>query len=490
MAPSNLRQLLHILTEQVNIIEDLAERNGVSGYPSLVERPTEEQNRFISDSAVVHAAYLTNSAASQLAAALRPSGLPLYDRAASVRAFVQTFAMRIASDACVPEILRDAGAEGLHINSIAAATWTDENILDRTLRFLCAHYVFQEISTDVFAHNRPSWLMDTGKPVREVAQDAINKKKTLDDFPFGLAPVNADRYKDTNSIRAFLDNNTDEQFKAAAYLPDSVLRGEHLRRAPVSEVFNTDEDIWGIMRRSPGRSQRLQMVMPGFANLCGYFKNLRGFFWENLPKVSLVVDVGCGIGTQTARIARRGPNLNIQVVGQDLPHVIANETVPEWDTDPSLKAMMDLGRVKFEAHSMFESQRQRSVPVAAFYLCYIIHDWPRDSCVKILRHLNVAASSDTVLVIAEQIVPQACPSPDSLVFDGMNTPDAPAPLLPNLGQAFAEVYLHDFTIAVMTTGQQRTLGEFDELTREAGWKIVDVHQTPGSCFSEIVCRKV
>ncbi|KAI4526448.1 S-adenosyl-L-methionine-dependent methyltransferase [Schizophyllum commune Loenen D] len=470
MAPSNLRQLLRILTEQVNIIEDLAGRNGVPGYPSLIERPTEEQTTFIADSAVVNAAYLANSAASQLAATLRPSGLLLYDRAAS--GYIAS-AMRIASDACVPEILRDAGAEGLHIKSIAAATWTDENILDRTLRFLCAHYVFQEISTDVFAHNRPSWLMDTGKPVREVAQDAINKKKTLDDFPFGLAPVNADRYKDTNSIRAFLDNNTDEQFKAAAYLPD--------------KVFNTDEDIWGIMRRSPGRSQRLQMVMPGLANLCGYFKNLRGFLWENLPKDSWVVDVGCGIGTQTARIARRGPNLNI--VGQDLPRVIANETVPGWAADPSLKTMMDLGRIKFEAHSMFESQAQRSVPVAAFYLRYIIHDWPRDACVKILRHLSVAASSDTVLVIAEQIVPQACPSSYTLVFDGMNTLDAPAPLLPNLGQAFAEVYLQDSTMAVMTTGQQRTLGEFDDLTREAGWKIIDVHQTPGSCFSEIVCRK-
>ena len=85
------------------------------------------------------------------------------------------------------------------------------------------------------------------------------------------------------------------------------------------------------------------MVMPGFTNLCGYFMNLRGafaalafplrtqvifpgFLWENLPKDTLVIDVGCGIGTQTARIARRGPNLNI--VGQDLPHVIANETVP------------------------------------------------------------------------------------------------------------------------------------------------------------------
>ncbi|KAL1759446.1 S-adenosyl-L-methionine-dependent methyltransferase [Schizophyllum commune] len=454
MAPSNLRQLLRILTEQVDTIEDLAERRGVPGYPSLIERPTEEQNWFIADTAVVRAAYLANSAASQLAATLRPNGLLLYDRAAS--GYIAS-AMRIVSDACVPEILREAGAEGMHIKSIAAATCTDENILGRALRLLCAHYVYRELSTDDFAHNRPSWLMDTGKDVHEVTQDAIDKKRTLDNFPFGLAPVNI---------------NIDEQFKAAAYLPDSVLRGDHLIRAPVSEVFNTDEDLWGIMGRSPGRSQRLQMVMPGFTNLCGYFKNLQGFLWENLPKDALVIDVGCGIGTQTARIARRGPNLNI--VGQDLPH--------EWNTDPSLKSMMDLGRIRFEAHSMFEPQGQRSVPVAAFYLRYIIHDWLRDACVKIPRHLSAAASSDTVLVIAEQIVPQPCPSPDSLVFDGMNSLDAPAPLLPTLGQAFAEVYLQDF--------RWRTLGEFDELTREAGWKIFDVHQTPESCFSEIVCRKM
>ena len=62
--------------------------------------------------------------------------------------------------------------------------------------------------------------------------------------------------------------------------------------------------------------------------------------------------------------------------------------------DPSLKSMMDLGRISFEgedtqcrrgyvplmtallAHSMFEPQRQRSIPVAAFYLRYITRGSP------------------------------------------------------------------------------------------------------------------
>ena len=55
--------------------------------------------------------------------------------------------MRIVSDVCVPDILRDAGAEGMHIKSIAAATCTDENILgkfvDDVLPFLMLRSALQ-----------------------------------------------------------------------------------------------------------------------------------------------------------------------------------------------------------------------------------------------------------------------------------------------------------------------------------------------------------
>ena len=37
--------------------------------------------------------------------------------------------MRIASETCIPEILKEAGSQGLHVKDIAAKTHTESNLL-------------------------------------------------------------------------------------------------------------------------------------------------------------------------------------------------------------------------------------------------------------------------------------------------------------------------------------------------------------------------
>lgn len=485
MAPSYLRQLLAVLTEQVDKIEGLAEKNGLSQYPSLDELPNEKQNEFTTHQDVVQATYLASSAASQLAATLKPSGLLVYERAS---AHYMSSAMRVVSEACVPEILREAGPQGLHVKDIAAPTGTDVKVLSRALRCLCTNYVFKELSPDVFAHNRPSSFMDTQKPVDFVVKHAIEKKRSIDAHPHGIAAVHGDRYHDTNGILAVLDHNTDEMFKGSAYLSDNVL-ANNFSKAPVSTAFQTDEEIWKWIEHYPGHLKRLQMVMMGWSSLYPHKKNMSGFDWMSLPKDSLVIDVGTGIGSEAARIAKLGPQL--KVVGQDRAQTINDVALPKWKTDPELKPMFDSGRVSLEAHNFFDDQPVRqSQSVAVFYLRYITHDWPLEENIKILKKLHAAASKDTLLILAEQVVPYACPAPSSLVFEGMNSLSPPAPLLPNLGQAFSEVYLMDLTMAVLANGQERTIGEHKEMTEAAGWRIVKIHQTPGCCFGEIVCEKI
>ncbi|KAL1735490.1 S-adenosyl-L-methionine-dependent methyltransferase [Schizophyllum commune] len=468
MTDSHLRQLLRILTEQVDGIEKAAEQKGLPGHPSLDDLPTEQQDAFLLDPAILHATYLATSAASQLAATLRPSGLLLHERAAS---HYISSAMRIASEACVPEILRDAGPEGLHIKDIAAPTCADVNILGRAKRLLCTHYVFKELFPDVFAHNRHSSLMDTGKPTDFVTRGALKKRRTISDYSYGLSAVHADRYEDTNGILAAIDCTTDDQLKASAFLPDSP-----------------DNELWEFMRRFPEYSKRFQMLMVGRTHLTPHKMDMQGFRWADLPEDSLVIDVGTGNGSEAARIAKLAPQLKI--IGQDLPDIINDVTRPRWNSDPLLKSMVDSAQVQFEVHNIFEDQPARIPAVAVFYLRYIIHIWLDEASLKILRKLHAAASDDTTLIIADEVVPYACATPDSLVFDGMNQLDPPAPLLPNLGQANSEVYMMDMTMAVMTAGQERTIGQFDALAKEAGWQIINVHQSAGSCFGEIICRKV
>jgi hypothetical protein len=81
----------------------------------------------------------------------------------------------------------------------------------------------------------------------------------------------------------------------------------------------------------------------------------------------------------------------------------------------------------------------------------VLHDWPDDFARKILLRLREAASPDTKLLIADFVLPLACPddtSSDGVLEDvaGAESVLAPAPLLPNLGKASSNVYWMDLTV--------------------------------------------
>lgn len=83
---SNLRQLLAIISENVDAIERLAEQEGVT-YPTIdtLYDPDSKSEKFTLKPDVINVAMLATSAASQLAATLRLPGVTLLERAHGVR---------------------------------------------------------------------------------------------------------------------------------------------------------------------------------------------------------------------------------------------------------------------------------------------------------------------------------------------------------------------------------------------------------------------
>jgi len=85
---------------------------------------------------------------------------------------------------------------------------------------------------------------------------------------------------------------------------------------------------------------------------------------------------------------------------------------------------------------------------SVFLLRVVLHDWPDAFARKILLHLREAATPSTQLLIADFILPLACP--DSMIgledVEGAESLLAPSPLLPNLGKASANVYWMDLTV--------------------------------------------
>jgi hypothetical protein len=100
----------------------------------------------------------------------------------------------------------------------------------------------------------------------------------------------------------------------------------------------------------------------------------------------------------------------------------------------------------FVAHDFFEPQPIKNA--ALFLLRVVLHDWPDSFARRILHQLREAAKPSTKLLIADFVLPLACPESMTGLEDveGAQSLLAPAPLLPNLGKASANVYWMDMTV--------------------------------------------
>ncbi|TFY80217.1 hypothetical protein EWM64_g3795 [Hericium alpestre] len=160
-------------------------------------------------------------------------------------------ALRFLEAAHIPELLSQAGPDGLHVSIITArlAPYLSNPAHPRTsgmeegtegkvahiLRLLATHHLLLERSPDVFALNRVSALLDTGKDFSEVV--GCPEKK----------------YENTDGIAAFFALNTDELFKASAYLTESILP----HAAPLEEEINRT-----LLPLSPPLGQSLSKSTP------------------------------------------------------------------------------------------------------------------------------------------------------------------------------------------------------------------------------------
>lgn len=114
--------------------------------------------------------------------------------------------------------------------------------------------------------------------------------------------------------------------------------------------------------------------------------------WEdNGPQ--LVVDVGGSNGSIACRMLRKYPT--VHAVVEDLPAVVANAQVP-----PDLEQ-----RLSFRAHDFFTEQPVRGADV--YLLRSILHDWPDQYAVRILRNLVPAMKPGARVILNETCVPEA-----------------------------------------------------------------------------------
>ncbi|KIP03318.1 hypothetical protein PHLGIDRAFT_94938, partial [Phlebiopsis gigantea 11061_1 CR5-6] len=420
------------------------------------------------------------AACGQLSAAVQKPFLTVCDAAMG---YHLPACLRFLEETHLPEMLRESGSRGLSSAEIAQkisqdmhlagdTKILDPNKLSHILRLLATHHITREVRPDVFANNRVSSVMDTGKPWAELA--------AMKDAP-------ECKYEGTDGIAAFVGLCTDELFKASAYLTDCYLPKKGLQPgdemyAPFNVAFGTGMRYfeWLEKRENAFRLRRFGKAMTGTEKWEVPGSIIGGFPWHELVPGSVVVDVGGGIGSTSMLLANAFPHLKFVI--QDRPPVVEMGTAAWRSRYPDL---LDTGRAVFMAHDFFKPQpplpADMIVKPAVFLMRVITHDWPDSYVTRILLRLRQAAGPKTRLLLADYVLPLACVDEDEDKITRDSLPGtlrtlAPegSPLLSNLGKASANAYWLDLTMRAMFNAQERTLRELSALARSAGWKIVQV----------------
>ena len=120
-----------------------------------------------------------------------------------------------------------------------------------------------------------------------------------------------------------------------------------------------------------------------------------GYPWSDIPPTSTVIDIGGSEGHVSVTIAQTHQHLNFIV--QDLPEIIETATLPD-NVDEDLRR-----RVRFEAHDFLTDQTTQG---EVFLLRWILHDWPDQYVIKILRHLRPVLRPGNKIIVNDQLMPE------------------------------------------------------------------------------------
>ncbi|KAJ7042930.1 O-methyltransferase [Mycena alexandri] len=465
---STLIQLSDLISSSVATIDGRCKALSRT-YPDLDNPDNKpEDESVVNDSEIVEAISIALAAASQLIANIRMPTRTILDTSL---AHLLSAALGVVTASATAEIIREAGPQGCHVEDIASRNGMDPMKIARVLRPLATQHIFREVSPDVFAHNRISALIDTGKSSQEVL----------------AAPE--DKFHGAAGYGALIGLNTDETFKAAAYIEDVVVATQKGQEAdefntPLNRAFGTHVDLFSWYERPENRIRfrRFGMAMDASRRVSPQGWLMRGFIWSLLADGALIVDVGGGIGSVSLDIANANPHLRFVI--QDKA-AVTQEGKVHWDTKwPGAFAE---GRVAFHAHDFFGSQPVKDASV--FLLRGICHNWTDSYVLTILKHLREAAQSTTKLVVIERIVPFVCG--EDIKYEhipgAVASATSPRPLLANRG--VMGPYLADLQIMALCSGCERTLPHYVKLFSEAGWEIEEVFRVVNS-LDHIVARPV
>ncbi|KAJ4402466.1 hypothetical protein N0V91_007180 [Didymella pomorum] len=168
---------------------------------------------------------------------------------------------------------------------------------------------------------------------------------------------------------------------------------QDMSRTAYSLAYNTPLSFFEHLATQPERAQHFAAAMGLLASSPALSADFV-FEYDWTPHAhGTMVDVGGSRGHIAFTLAERFPHMHFVV--QDRPEIVGS--APDEDRHRS-------ERVKFQEHDFFTPQPV--VGASVYFLRFILHDWPTEYCLRILRALIPALRKGSRVVIMDGIVPE------------------------------------------------------------------------------------
>ncbi|KAH9938260.1 S-adenosyl-L-methionine-dependent methyltransferase [Fomitopsis serialis] len=348
-------------------------------------------------------------------------------------------ALYILVAARIPDILAEmAPGEGMPIYELSRRTEIDDMKLARVLRLLCTSHVLSEVKSDHFANTRTSLVLVRNEPAQSLL--LMNGfgvyMKSMDKLPSVLMDPVKSRATAPNQSAFQEAVGTDLTFwewcEQGVEQPDGTVQPRPLHKTFSMAMMATGQIV----------SSSISSDYP----------------WAALGSAT-VVDVGGGVGSMAMELAAQFPQLRFVVA--DRGPVIEQGQALWMSKMPS--AIQD-GRVSLQAQDFFQEQPIKGAEV--YFLRYILHDWPDDVCVTILKRLRDAMSANSRILVADMVMHTTVGSP--------LLKSAPTPLPANYGCASVFKNMQDLAMLALFNGTERTPEQLSALAARAGLRVVKI----------------
>ncbi|PVH95258.1 S-adenosyl-L-methionine-dependent methyltransferase [Periconia macrospinosa] len=274
---------------------------------------------------------------------------------------MQLYMARVGNDAKIWTVLAESDGP-LSLAQIAEKTKVDPILLKRVLRYYASLRMLDQPGEDAYAANNVT------RTLAGPGDIAVEYFATLMQKPFEAIP----RYLKKHD------------YKNPAHPTDS----------PWQEGYETELHPFVWLQNNPGRfglfMQWVHLSRAGLPLWFDVFPFDQVVGHGSDKNIILFVDIGSALGHQSIALRQRFPDLPGRVIIQDTPQVIS-AVQPSHDIEP-------------QVYDFFTPQPVKGA--RAYYLRNIIHDWPDEQAVAILKNQISAMSEDSVVLIDDMVLPE------------------------------------------------------------------------------------